>query len=138
LGLRIFVIDDEESIRDTFKWHLEDQGHEVMACDRPSTCTVFQDHDCQKERPCGHALFVDYYLPEINGLKFIEMMEKRGCKGATRNKILMSGDTTTIDEEKARDLGCRIIQKPITLDEVDAIIEEIERSFSPDEMTNIQ
>ena len=35
MKLRIFVIDDEESIRDTFKLHLEGQGHEVLTAPEP-------------------------------------------------------------------------------------------------------
>lgn len=123
--IRVFVIDDEECIRDTFKMYLEDQGHEVLTSDRPSGCAVFQGHDCKNDLPCAHALFVDYFLPEMNGLEFIEKMQKGGCKGMLRNTILMSGDSTAIDIKNAEKLGCMVVQKPLTFDKLDKIMDII-------------
>jgi len=131
MGLRIFVIDDEEGIRDTFRIHLEEQGHEVLTCDRPQACFSFKGHDCRNDYPCGHVLLIDHFLPGMNGLDFIEMMEKRGCKGAMRNKFLMSGDTTSIDQAKVIQLGCNLIQKPVCLDKLDEIINGVMKRVDP-------
>jgi len=133
MGLRIFVIDDEECVRDSLQIHLEGQGHEVLTCERPHSCAVFQGHDCRNDSPCGHALFIDYFLPGMNGLDFIETMHQRGCKGLIRHKFLMSGDTTAIDHERAEKLGCQIIQKPLTLEIVDEIINDVQVAVDPDE-----
>ena len=131
--MRIFVIDDEESIRDSFRMYLEDQGHEVLTADRPRSCAVFQGHDCDNDYPCGHLLLIDHFLPGMNGLDFIEMMGRRGCKGAVRNKVIMSGDTTAIDQNKADRLGCKVVQKPLTLGKLDQIIDEIQTTVDSNE-----
>ncbi|PLY03426.1 MAG: hypothetical protein C0623_01465 [Desulfuromonas sp.] len=133
MGLRVFIVEDEESIRDSLQMHLEDQGHEVLTCARPSECRVFSGHECDKNFPCGHALFVDYFMPEMTGLDFIESMEKGGCKGVTRNKIIMTGDSTAVDIDKAESLGCQVVQKPLTLDKLDKIIARIESKIDPGE-----
>lgn len=133
MSLRIFVIDHEESIRDSFKLYLEDEGHQVITAREPAACDVFQGHTCTRERPCGHALFVGYQLSGLNGLDFIEQMEKKGCKGSARNKILMSGDTTAIDMQKARRLGCKVLQKPVSLKTIDQIVKEVEENVPEDE-----
>ena len=133
MNLRIFVIDDEESIRDSFRIHLEGQGHEVLTADKPHACAVFQGHDCDRDYPCGHMLLIDHFLPGMNGLDFIQMMEQRGCKGAMRNKVLMSGDTTAVDKEKAERLGCHIIQKPLTLGKLDQIVDEVQATVDLNE-----
>ena len=57
------------------------------------------------------------------------MMQKRGCKGSMRNKILMSGNIDMVDMEKADKMGSRVFQKPIRLKVVDEILLEIENSL---------
>ena len=133
MSLRIFVIDRNESIRDSFQLHLEEQGHEVLTASEPAVCDVFRGHDCTRDRPCGHALFISYHFSGMNGLDFIERMQQKGCKGSVRHKILMSGDTTVIDMHRAHRLGCRVLQKPVNLTQVDAIIKEIEQTVPANE-----
>jgi len=125
MPLRIFVIDDEECIRDSLRWHLEDLGHEVITAADPSGCAVYAGHDCARDLPCGHVLFIDEHLPKMGGLDFIAMMVERGCKGLTRHKIVMSGNVGLSARERAVRLGCRLVQKPLTLAQVDAILAEI-------------
>lgn len=139
MKLRIFVIDDEESIRDSFKWHLEEQGHEVMTAEVPALCAVFQGHDCEKDYPCGHALFIDYFFSETNAFDFIEKMEERGCRGMMRNKFVMSGDTTAINTDKALRLGCQVIQKPLDLGRLDELVSDVASRFpSGDRVSELQ
>jgi len=132
MNLRIFVIDDEECIRTSFQWHLEDQGHEVLTAPAPEICQIYQGHTCTQDQACGDLLFVDYHLPKMTGLDFVELMEKRGCKGDPRNKVIISGNTTGIDMEKVAKIGCRVIQKPVSLEQVDAIIQEVVPRIDPD------
>jgi DNA-binding response OmpR family regulator len=122
MKLKIFVIDDEESIRDTFRWHLEDMGHEVFTFAAPAECDVQVYCLCQQSTPCTDALLIDYNMPGMNGLDFIENQMSHGCKGNTRNVLLMSGDTTQIDMKKASVLGCSVEQKPISLETLEAWI----------------
>lgn len=133
MKLRIFVIDDEESIRDIFRMHLEDQGHEVLTADSPLACPVFSEHDCDNDLPCGHVLFVDYFFDDLNGLDFLEKLERKGCKGVSRNKILMTGGAALVDQERVKKIGCKVVQKPITLSQIDRIISEIIPSLDPEE-----
>jgi len=132
MKLRIFVIDDEESIRETMKWHLEEQGHEVLVAPEPLICDVYLGCKCVDEYACGDILFVDYKMPRMTGLEFVELMAKRGCKGLTENKIIMSGDTTAIDIAKVEKLGCKVVQKPLSLSEVDKIVAVAKKRLHPD------
>ena len=126
MKLKIVVIDDEESIRDTFKWLLEDLGHEVITCAEPVTCEVYSRDSCQQDTPCSDTLIIDYHMPGMNGLEFIESLVQHGCHGKTENVLLMSGDTTKIDMQKVEKLGCRVAQKPISLVFLEEWVEEIQ------------
>ena len=126
MKLKVFVIDDEESIRDTFRWHLEDMGHEVCTFAAPPECDVQSYCLCQQSTPCTDALLIDYNMPGMNGLDFIENQMSHGCKGNTRNVLLMSGDTTQVDIQKVAELGCHLEQKPLSLETLEKWISEVQ------------
>ena len=126
MKLKIFVIDDEESIRDTFRWHLEDLGHEVFTFAAPSECDVQAYCLCQQSTPCTDALLIDYNMPGMNGLDFIESQMSHGCKGDPKNFLLMSGDTTPIDMKKAARIGCYVEQKPLSLETLERWISDVQ------------
>jgi CheY-like chemotaxis protein len=125
MKLRITVIDDEECIRDTFKWHLEAQGHEVFTASEPMLCDIYQGNCCSSESACTDVLLIDYNMPRMTGLEFIEMMSQRGCKSPPATKIIMSGNTGDIDVERVKRLGCQVVQKPFSFAELDRIILQI-------------
>ena len=45
----------------------------------------------------------------------------------------MTGDSTAVDLGKAESLGCEVVQKPLTLDRLDQIMDRIESKTDPDE-----
>ncbi|PLX71677.1 MAG: hypothetical protein C0614_14290 [Desulfuromonas sp.] len=132
MKLRIFVIDDEPCITDTLNWHLSDQGHEVICAPEPTSCSIYQGGQCDHEHPCGDILFVDKSMPKMSGLDFVEHMNKKGCKGLAQNKVVMSGALEQKDIQKALELGCTVVHKPITLDQIDAMIEEMKKAIPSD------
>jgi len=130
MKLKIMIIDDDECIRDTFKWHLEDLGHEVQTAEAPESCDIYQGHTCNKAIACGDVLLIDYNMPGMNGLDYIEMLSNRGCKGMTSNMLLMSGNTTGIDMVKAQALGCTVFQKPMTFDQLEEWLETVKQRMN--------
>lgn len=111
---KVFLIDDEECIRDSIKWFLDDLGYDVVVANMPENCDVFHGHDCTKENPCGHALIIDHNMPSTNGIDFIEQLIKRGCKGMVSNMLVISGDIRQVDIDKATRIGCTVMQKPVS------------------------
>ncbi len=130
MRLKILIIDDEECIRDSFKWHLEDMGHKVVTAPEPMLCELYSGHDCQLEHPCADLILIDYRMPRMTGLEFIELLSKRGCIIHPENRVLISGDTTSIDMAKVKQLGCQVLQKPISLDTLDKVIFAAEKNLA--------
>ncbi len=130
MRLKILVIDDEECIRDSFKWHFEDMGHEVVTATEPMLCELYNGHDCQMGSPCADVILIDYRMPRMTGLEFIELLSKRGCIILPENRVLMSGDTTSIDMDKVKQLGCQVLQKPVSLQNLDEILCAAEKNCS--------
>lgn len=132
MRLRIFVIDDEQCITDTMQWHLEDQGHEVICAPDPTLCSVYQGRHCDHERACSDILFVDKNMPNMDGLTFVEHMVKKGCKGLTRNMVVMSGSLDPEDFARAKALGCKVANKPVSLEEIDRLVAEMKENIHPE------
>ncbi|PLY06931.1 MAG: hypothetical protein C0624_03860 [Desulfuromonas sp.] len=130
MKLKIVIIDDEESIRDSLAWYLEDLGHEVITAAEPSSCEIYQGDRCSQQQPCGHALITDYHLPQMTGLEFVEAMTQRGCKGITANKLIMSGNANAIDRHRAEQLGCLVVQKPLRFAFVERWLEEVKKRIN--------
>jgi len=128
MPLKIFVIDDEESIRITLKWHLEDLGHEVITAAQPQCCDVLLGHHCSQEEARGNALIIDYLMPGMTGLEFIERLVQRGCRGSTSNMLIISGNTSAIDMAKVREFGCSVMQKPVSFAELEEWLEGVEKN----------
>ena len=123
--LRILIIEDEESIRDSLQWFLEDLGHEVATTEIPHQCDVYKGETCTRKKSCTDALIVDQHLPGMLGLDFIEQLAKHGCRGIISNMLLMSGDSTSIDSDRAERLGVTIVQKPMTFGFLDDWLEGV-------------
>lgn len=126
MPLKIYLIDDEESIRITLKWHLEDMGHEVITAAQPQHCDVLLGHHCSQEEACGNALIIDYHMPGMTGLEFIERLVQNGCRGSTSNMLIISGNTNAIDTAKVREFGCSVMQKPVSFAELEEWLKGVE------------
>jgi DNA-binding NtrC family response regulator len=120
--MRIFIIDDEECIRQSFRMHLEELGHEIITVKSPSRYSVTNSLDCSRDKPCDYILFID-----SSGLEFIELMDSKGCRCVLKNTFVMSGNLNLTDKAKAEELGCTLLQKPIRFDEIESIIEKCKR-----------
>jgi len=125
MPLKIFVIDDEESIRTTLRWHLEDLGHQVVSAARPQACDILVGHQCRQDVACGDALIIDYRMPGMTGLDFIGRLLQQGCKGSTANMLIISGNIADIDMARVREYGCSVMQKPVSFAELEAWLAKV-------------
>lgn len=119
MNFRVFVIDDEESIRETFDWYLSSKGHEVITLPNPSFCALYLGENCDIEDPCADFLIIDYSMPRMNGIEFLELLEKHNCLHSARVKLILTGNANMVDKETAKRLGCEVRQKPMTVIEVE-------------------
>ena len=118
-SLKIIVIDDEVCIRDTLRWYLEDRGHKVLTVPEPLACDVYQGHSCCQDIECANALIIDYRMPRMTGLEFIELLKERGCKGMTSKMLIITGNAGDVNRKKVSELNCSLLQKPVSYNELD-------------------
>ncbi len=132
--LRFFVIDDVEGIRLLFHDYLKSLGHEVICAEHPMAENVCSKVQCTCEVACADGYFVDLSMPYMTGIEFLEDTVRRGCKVPSRNKVLMSSNTTQEAYYKAEELGITLVNKPLKLSKIRELVEEMHNRVSPNRM----
>ncbi len=78
----VWLVDDDQSFRESASWWLESLGYDVAMYDRPSACL---DALTEREPAC---FLLDVRMPEMSGLELLDALKARGV---TRPVIFMTG-----------------------------------------------
>lgn len=108
LGAKVFIVDDDEAVRDSLKMLLESHGIEV---EEYANTQNFLRGFHPRARQC---LILDQHLPGMTGLDFLS-----SSQGAALDLpvILLTGRGSTSLRDRARDLGVRAyLEKPVPED----------------------
>ena len=126
---RLIVIDDDKHCRELLSLILTQKGYEVISLEEPVACPLYSDLEsqCPHDDACGDFLLTDNRMPRMSGLQFIEIQQRRGCKGAVGNKAVISASWTEDELEHAHRMGCQIFRKPYDVEHVLKWLGEKER-----------
>lgn len=118
----IFVIDDDEVVRDSLKALLESRGYAVrdFACGRD----YLQRCDCV-EVDC---VVIDIQMPLISGLEVVRALRKAGDRTPV---LLLTGYGSPATYAQARALGVPVLDKPTPQAALFAAIEQAIATRSP-------
>lgn len=106
----ILIVDDEESICQSLKAILSDEGHNVLVATSGEEALKIMEEDMPR------LILLDIWLPGIDGL---ETLEKIKALYPNVIVIMMSGHGTIETAVKATKLGAfDFIEKPLSLDKV--------------------
>lgn len=112
------IIEDDASIRETFKFVLEFEGYKVLTAQNGKEGLELLS---RIPKPC--LIFLDLMMPIMNGLEFLKRIEKDENL-ATIPVVIVSAFT-----ERAKDVHVKeIISKPVDL----AKILNLAKEFCPD------
>jgi two-component system, LuxR family, response regulator FixJ len=114
---KIFVVDDDEAVRDSIKVLLEIHGLDVQ--DFGSTA----DFISRYEKPPRGCLILDQHLPQTTGIDFLASPVGRSLGIPV---ILITGQGDRAIERRARDAGAEYLQKPVRHR---TLIETVERAI---------
>ncbi|MBR5056106.1 MAG: sigma-54-dependent Fis family transcriptional regulator, partial [Bacteroidales bacterium] len=108
--MKILIIDDERSIRNTMKEILEFEGHEVsLAQDGKEGVEAARQNSFD-------AIFCDIKMPEMDGMEVLEALTGEGCEASI---IMISGHGDIDTAVKCIRLGAYdFIQKPLDLNRI--------------------
>lgn len=108
--MKILIIDDERSIRNTMKDILEFEGHEItLASDGKEGLEA-------SRQAAFDAIFCDIKMPNMDGIEFLESARAEGCEASI---IMISGHGDIDTAVKCIQLGAfDFIQKPLDLNRI--------------------
>jgi len=124
---QIMILDDEKGVQDALALYSEMLGYDAIATTEPSTCRVYHSNqDCDKETPCADVLLIDQFLTTMFGLDLVERQANKGCKAPARNKAILANAFVQEDFKRARNLGCHVLQKPVTYEILENWLEKVQ------------
>lgn len=109
---RILIIDDDPHILVSMRDILEDEGYRIWTLE-----TAYQAI-AQMENIKPDLIFLDYYLPVLDGEDFIHILN---CNGIPAKVVIITGHSA-ISEEKAKFLGAAsFFRKPLKPEKIKKI-----------------
>jgi two-component system CheB/CheR fusion protein len=110
----IYLVDDNQMLRETISAVLEGEGHEVMAF---GSCEEFLQADQVSGPAC---LLIDAYLPGMSGLQLLHRLKEAGRHLPS---IMITGHSDVALAVEAMKAGASdFIEKPVGRDELLAIV----------------
>ncbi len=113
---RAVVIDDDAGCRWFAAKALGALGYEVYAFDTTAFCRCHDACFCKAGETCVDIILTDNQMPGRTGLDFIREQRRKGCRCTLIG--IMSGTWTDGELAEARELGCTVFAKPVSLREL--------------------
>lgn len=131
MKIRALVFDDDEMMLNLLKEILEARNYEVYTFREPEVCPLYKNAEClcKDGTLCTDIILSDIRMPKISGIDLIEKLDNLGCK--VKNRALISGSWTESGLKKAKEMKCKIFNKPFKIEELEAWLYECEKSIDP-------
>jgi len=114
-GGKVYIVDDDESIRKSLSRLLRASGFEVS--------TFVSAFDFLKENPVaeGACMLLDIRMPGMTGLELLARLKAEGCELPV---VLITGDAEASRDISANSSALACLHKPLQEDELLAVIHE--------------
>jgi len=109
----VFVVDDDDGVRETLKCLLEAEGFAVR------TYSSAKDILGETEVPNNSCLVTDYHMPGMDGLKLVDALRMRGNSIPA---ILVTGDPNQDVRDRAAAAHVSVIEK---LNSANSVVQRI-------------
>lgn len=125
---RILIIDNDEGSRESIAIFCEMLGNEPNTDVNPAYCDVYSPSPCTctKETACTDILLIEQNMPGMSGMELIQRQLDSGCKSVAHGKAIMSRALTVEETQLASELGCHVLQKPVTYEALEHLLSSIE------------
>jgi DNA-binding NtrC family response regulator len=132
LRSRVLIFEDNDILRSTLKFILNERGYEVFTFSDPIMCSVYDsvNHNCPVDHACADIIISDVDMPTKTGLEFIKERQQKGCK--VKYRALMSGGWTDSDLKYAQELDCYIFHKPFNIKKMLKWLDDCVEKINPE------
>jgi len=113
----VYVVDDDEAVRDSTRMVLQSYGMDVRTF---SSCSEFLDEAVRMPFGC---VLLDQHMPEMNG---VEVLETLRAKGVTMPVIMITAKAGAGLKERALRAGAAaLLDKPVADDDLMRTIDSV-------------
>lgn len=121
--MRILLVEDDKSLNETLKYHLEREGYQVDACLDGEDAWYYM-----KQR-CADLILLDRMLPGRSGTELLSLLR---AGGDATPVLMLTALGTLSDRVEGLDLGADdYLVKPFAVEELMARIRSLSRRLSP-------
>jgi CheY-like chemotaxis protein len=108
---KIYIVDDDEDLREVISWALSKEGYSIHSFKSPGEAL----QSLLKERHIPDLIVVDFHMDEMKGSEFI--FRKNHIRSAKNCPVVMiSASPQEVEKEVPREFYEEIITKPIDLE----------------------
>ncbi|MBS0423432.1 MAG: response regulator [Proteobacteria bacterium] len=125
-GIRVLVVDDNQTNRDILKIQLENQGINVSCANGAEQALMFMSQALNDNRPF-HLAILDMHMPKMNGLDLASKIYMHSDMRKTRMMMLTSTHNDASQLERQSIGILRSVNKPIRQKELFEIIRDVMR-----------
>ena len=118
------IVDDDENYRHLLAEFLADYDYSVRTYSSP-LAFINDTHHCQSRQPCFDIIITDNQMPGMNGIDFLQLLNKISCKIPDGRKVLVSGYLTDEIACQAKELGSLAFKKLTAVDELSDWLETL-------------
>ena len=105
-GAVVYVVDDDEGVRNALKFALEIEGLDVRLCEGSKALLA------EQSLPLRACLVIDYRMPEMDGLELVHALRARNV---TLPVIMITGRANRDLYRRIEKLGVRcLLEKPLS------------------------
>ncbi|MDT8419028.1 MAG: hypothetical protein RQ754_01200 [Desulfuromonadales bacterium] len=133
MGLRVAVLDSEESLRRLISLIMQHEGYEVFAFSEPLYCPLYtgKQQFCDRELPCTDLMILDRQLPKMSALAYLNLQMAGGCRVENRHKLVLSIKATDREIKETGRLGCALLKKPFRVEDISGWVDQCSASVNP-------
>jgi CheY-like chemotaxis protein len=114
MGTPVLVVDDDEGVRESLRWILEDEGYTVYEAPNGSPALErLRDH------PSGMVVLLDLNMPGVDGMDVMRAVEEQEQLAARHAYIVMTASGRTLPLAFAKQLTrlrTPVLTKPFDLE----------------------
>lgn len=111
----VALVDDDDDVRDVMGFALENEGISSMAFENGRIALEKLKQLKPNEYPC--LLIVDYLMPEMDGLTFVQTVHRDHSSSIARIPMYLSSAIDSFGSDVHIPEGVKVIGKPLDLDD---------------------
>ena len=118
----VLIVDDDEGIRETIRFVLEDADHHTMEVNDGE-----QALHLLRESPVPLVVLLDLMMPKVNGIEFLNTVNADPHLKAFHSIVLMTANSANLLQEVGpllQEMHIEVIAKPF---DIDSLLETVER-----------